>query len=251
MSEPIFSAAHHSLFRTTTAALAESEPLDVVTDALNFLEASLPGFLHLAEVKPVCAAGCSFCCWLQVDVRAHEVFLIARRLRGLPEVERLEIATRVKESAQRSLAALKDGSGSSRPCPLLNVESQCSVYSVRPATCRRYFSLSLDACEAIWQRRPADDEVESPFVREAGIHLAAGVHNALIAAGYDGYHYDLTRALAEALTDPETEARWRRKECAFSIEARSAVPDGFSQDEALSALKAKLAAAGHTTGCAD
>ena len=100
--------------------------------------------------------------------------------------------------------------------------------------------MSVDSCEAIWKDEPPATEPEHPMIAEPGRHAASGAHNAFIAAGYDGYSYDLMAALAEALDDPGCEARWRLKQPAFSERARSSVPEGFSQDEALARLRAEL-----------
>ena len=90
------------------------------------------------------------------------------------------------------------------------------------------------------ETEPPATEPEHPMIAEPGRYAANGAHNAFIAAGYDGYSYDLMAALNETLDDQECEARWRLKQPTFSEKARSTTPDGFSQDAALDRLRAEL-----------
>lgn len=176
-------------------------------------------------------------------MRAHEVFLIARFMasEAVPG-QRDGMESSVREAAARVHGVSYSERQSIRqPCGLLDHAGCCRVYAVRPAACRRYLSVSVDACESIWDGRAPAVEPEHPMIAELGRHTANGAHNAFIAEGYDGYSYDLMAALAEALADPECEGRWRLKQPAFSAAARSTVPGGFSQDEALVRLRAELA----------
>src|SRR4051794_36628344 len=103
-----------------------------------------------------CCEGCSLCCWLRVDVYAHEVFVIANYIR--------------KHFTEQALAELKESlaehSGKVLPltpfehatqniaCPLLQ-DGRCTVYEVRPQACRRQHSLSRAACQYTFDH-PAD-----------------------------------------------------------------------------------------------
>jgi len=239
-------AAYQSTFRSISSALTRQDPLVVAAAALRHLEQTVDGFQQLAATAVDCRAGCSFCCWLRIDVRAHEVILIARRLQA--DDRRPQLAptrTRVDAAAARVTGLSHQARQAvHQPCPLLDHAGCCSVYEVRPAACRRYLSVAVDACEAIWQGEPPATEPEHPAIAEPARFAANGAHNAFIAAGYDGYSYDLAAALAEAMADPACEARWRLKQPVFSPQARSSVPEGFCQDEALARLRAELAATG-------
>ena len=166
----------------------------------------------------VCRAGCSLCCWLRVDVYAPEVFLIADALRKkltLPELEELlvqlaahsELVTRltVFEHATRNVA-----------CPLSR-DGWCSVYAVRPHTCRRHHSQDLAACQFTYDH-PDDMEFPGAHHRELFRDLteATGLHAAVYEyLGFDNTIYELGSALEEALTDPASWKRWSRKKRAF------------------------------------
>jgi len=243
MTRPLMQAAYESTFRTVAAALRTGDPMVVAAAALRHLGDTVDGFHRLTGAEVACRAGCSFCCWLRVDVRAHEVLLIRRFLESEAMAGgRDGLGCKIRLAGAR-VAGLTEAErqAARQPCALLDHAGCCSVYAVRPAACRRYLSVSVEACEAIWNEEAPAEEPEHPVIAESGRHAAGGVHNAFLAAGYDGYSYDLMAALAEALDDPECEARWRLKQPAFSERARSAVPAGFSQEEAVARLRAELA----------
>ena len=236
-----YESSHRSMADALTGTATADGILDTYAEALRRLDGSLEGTLAWTQNTIACRAGCSFCCWLQIDVRAHEVFLIVRHLRQTRTPEALAILraaavatldqTRPMNHEERGRVTLQ--------CVLLQ-DGLCSVYAVRPAACRRYHSRAVAACEQLWQGADEPGEIEFPFVAEMGRHLANGMHNAFVRAGFDGFCYDLTSALAEALTYPECERRWLEKEKAFSADAESKVPPGFSQVEAVARLKASL-----------
>ena len=174
--------------------------------------------VEAAGVKLVCRAGCSLCCWLRVDVYAPEVFIIAETLRkelAPQELEALqvrlaehaELVTRltVLEHATRNLA-----------CPL-SVDGWCSVYSVRPHTCRRHHSQDLAACQFTYEH-PEDLEFPGAHSRElfGDLTEAMGLHAAVYEYfGFDTTVYELGSALEEALGDAACWRRWSRKKKAF------------------------------------
>lgn len=244
-------AAYESTFRAVSGALGAHDPLQVAAGAARHVEQTVEGFRQLTGAAIDCRAGCSFCCWLRIDARAHEVLLIARFLKNetatTPHPGGLE--ARIQAAAEKVAGLSYDErQAMQQPCALLDHAGCCSVYEARPLACRRYLSVSVEACSAIWQGEPPEVEPEHPMIAEPGRYAANGAHNAFIAQGYDGYQYELMAALREALADPECEARWRLKQPAFSEAARSSTPAGFSQDEALAQLRAALAAQAEKTG---
>jgi Fe-S-cluster containining protein len=240
-------AIYHLTRSAVTKALAGAEStgavLAIAQAALHHIEASVDGIRKSSGAQTVCAAGCSYCCWLNIDALAHEVILIAAYVRShwTPwEVDDLRAAAEARRAhrlqqnhAQRQIDR--------QPCLLLK-DAICSVYPVRPAACRRYFSRDLEACESLWKDPGAEAEVEFPDVHETGRAAAAAVHHAFLKAGLDGAYYDLPSALAEALADPSCADRWRGGEKAFSAASESRTPEGFHQADALRRLKEQLEA---------
>ena len=118
---------------------------------------------------PSCKKGCGICCYHYAeDVYSFEVEIIAEHLRMHRENEIPTIIkvlesdeiwrARIKSAVTRAMGksryarGLKDSdpydivlSGFyqlKRPCPLLDKDGSCSIYSVRPLTCRIYVSFS-------------------------------------------------------------------------------------------------------------
>jgi hypothetical protein len=87
------------------------------------------------------------------------------------------------------------------PCPLL-VDSACGVYAVRPQACRRFHSLSREACEA-GGAVPSD-----VFSANIGALIHLLLVGALRSAGLPDASYELSDALARVLPDPGLEERW-------------------------------------------
>jgi uncharacterized protein len=232
MSEDdVYQAAHRVAYTSAMEALGRAssaeEVLAVVRAAQGQLDDALRDTGAFLDAKLACGAGCSFCCWLTIDVRAHEVFVLVRQLRAERSAEELGV---LHEAAFRRTQARR-----TQPCPLL-AEGRCSVYAVRPAACRRHHSRSVASCEAVHRNEPIAEASDYAFLTEIGRFTATGTHNALLGAGYDGYSYNLDAALAEA----QCEVRWLAKQKAFSREAESAVPTGFSQAEAIAKVRAAL-----------
>ena len=90
---PIALAVHESTARAVAAGWPKEEGVEglmgVAAMGAGHVEGTLEGFRQLMGAKVDCGAGCSFCCWLGVDVRAHEVFLVLRRMRAERSEEEL------------------------------------------------------------------------------------------------------------------------------------------------------------------
>ncbi len=116
------------------------------------------------RVKLDCREGCALCCWLRVDVLAHEVFLIAHHIRNNFTAD--EISSLLSRLAAHSemvmpLTPFEHATMNVR-CPLLH-EERCSVYAVRPHSCRRHHSQDFATCQFVFDH-PAD--VESPAAHD-------------------------------------------------------------------------------------
>ena len=96
---------------------------------------------HPAPEKIACAKGCAHCCRGVVSATVPEILLVAERVRNS--------TSQAIERAGERLLALKPGEPVSprRPCLLLD-QDVCSVYDVRPLSCRHLHSSSLEACPA-------------------------------------------------------------------------------------------------------
>lgn len=120
--------------------------------------------------QPACQAGCAHCCHLRVEATEPEALRIAQHLRTLPAAEQAAATRRLQqhvaaskpsataiaqtgpwsghplpEHAAQLTQATQATHAAGQPCSFL-VDSHCSIYSVRPAACRKAHSLSATQC---------------------------------------------------------------------------------------------------------
>ena len=165
-----------------------------------------------------CGAGCSICCSLRVDVFAHEIFPIVHHLRRhFSAEENARVLQRLAAHAEkvRPLTPFEHAT-QNHTCPLLE-NGRCSIYHVRPQSCRRHHSQDLAACQYTYDH-PADVDTPAAHDRELFRTLTAAMRENIetyAQLGYDHTFYELGTALHEALTDPTCEPRWRDHAPAF------------------------------------
>jgi Fe-S-cluster containining protein len=140
-----------------------------------------------------------------VDVRPVEVLRIVDFVQHeMSEEDRTRITTEIATNSA-SLAALDDDARarSNTKCPFLHL-GRCSIYSVRPQTCRNYHATNAAGCQKAYEE-PANDDIDPEFAplvyQSGGAHVDA-FSAAMQEAGYDVEAYELNAALAVALTDP-------------------------------------------------
>ncbi len=98
--------------------------------------------LHETEAEEfkalaVCKAGCAFCCTDvgNVDITTLEGLVIRDRIASLAKPMAKQLKKRIeKNSAKRE-------KGASARCPFLLKNDTCSIYDIRPFSCRRLYSL--------------------------------------------------------------------------------------------------------------
>ena len=177
-----------------------------------------------------CKSGCYWCCYFTVDVRAVEVFSIldfmAHELSAAEQV-------RVRGEIEANSAMLRDLSDLERmrrnvKCPFL-AQGRCSIYEARPQTCRNYHATDVAGCRASYER-PDDTEIDPEFAplvyQSGGAHVDAFCR-ALQERGYDTQAYELSTALAAAMADVESRARFEAKQLPFPTLTGTEVPPEF------------------------
>lgn len=148
------------------------------------------------DPKAACARGCAHCCSLRVEVTEAEASLIATAIpAGDPRRER--IAARAAELAHVSR---EERLRTRVPCALLGEDRACSVYDVRPLSCRAASSLDADACAR--GLASGDDSAEIPIEPWSTASMRAahvGLRRALIVANRPSEVSELHEALARIL----------------------------------------------------
>jgi Fe-S-cluster containining protein len=170
------------------------------------------------NVDVACTRGCSYCCHLRVEIRPHEAFVLADHVLTKFGPERRErVLARIHDNLERITALSREQHvRAGIPCALLEQDA-CSVYEARPATCRKYHSVSAAVCRAAFAdtSAPLVGDIEHAQVRLAGNAVALGYAKGVEEAGYDAALYELHYALHRALTDPKTRRRYRQGKRAF------------------------------------
>lgn len=169
-------------------------------------------------VELACRRGCSFCCHLRVEIRPHDAFVLAHHIHAkLDPARRARIVARIDANLSR-IASLsrEEHVRAGIACALLE-DGECSVYAARPATCRKYHSLSERTCRDAFAdpSAPLTGDAEHEQVRLAGNAVALGHAQGLGDAGYDTALYELHYAVKRALDDPKTGKRYRDRKRAF------------------------------------
>lgn len=161
-----------------------------------------------------CRAGCSWCCYFSVDVRAVEVFEILdyierewtaeQKARTFSEIRANSASMAGLDELQRMTRNLK--------CPFL-WDGRCSVYAVRPQTCRNYHATNVVGCQRSYEQ-PHNLDIDpefAPYVYQAGTAHVDAFAAAMREAGYDSNVYELNGAFDAALSDPDSRRRFERK----------------------------------------
>lgn len=160
-----------------------------------------------------CRKGCSFCCHLKVTATPLEVIRIAATI----DTQR---HAKVLATAEET-AGLDEGQRLARkiPCPLL-IEGACSVYPVRPLTCRALLSLSASTCERQFETGNARDNPQVVPSLLTPRLLSASLINGQIAAlrdlGLASHPVELVSALAALEREPSLFVRWLSREDVFA-----------------------------------
>jgi Fe-S-cluster containining protein len=178
-----------------------------------------------------CKAGCFWCCYFTVDVRPVEVLRIVDFMqRQLSDQDRTRITAEIATNSA-ALAALDDDARvrSNTKCPFLHL-GRCTIYTVRPQTCRNYHATNAAGCQKAYEE-PNNDDIDPEFAplvyQTGGAHVDA-FSVAIQDAGYDVRAYELNTAMAAALADPvATQRRFHTKTSVFPALDGIEVPSEF------------------------
>jgi len=176
-----------------------------------------------------CRAGCTWCCYFTVDVRAVEVFAIidfvdqtftpAEKARVHAEVRTNSAALRKLSEDERVTRNLK--------CPFLS-EGRCTIYSVRPQSCRNYHATNVAGCQQSYEE-PDNLDIDPDFA--PGVYQAGSAHveafsAAMSQAGFDVKAYELNCALDSALTERGARERFESRQKPFTtLSGEEVVPE--------------------------
>jgi Fe-S-cluster containining protein len=177
-----------------------------------------------------CRAGCTWCCYFTVDVRAAEVFEILDFVeRHFSREEKARVYTEVRaNSAVLGKLGERERATRNLKCPFLN-EHRCTIYAARPQSCRNYHATSAAGCRQSYEQ-PENLDIDpefAPGVYQAGAAHVEAFSSAMNAAGYDVNAYELNCALDAARSEPASRARFESRLKPFTGLSGEEVADEF------------------------
>jgi Fe-S-cluster containining protein len=181
-----------------------------------------------------CKAGCTWCCYFTVDVRPAEVFTIldfVERSFTPDEKARVHAEVRANGAALRKLGEDERVTRNVK-CPFLN-EGRCTVYAVRPQSCRNYHATSVAGCRQSYEE-PENLDIDpdfAPGVYQAGAAHVEAFSAAMREAGYDVKAYELNCAFDAALSDPGARRHFESRLKPFTGLGGEEVPAEFDDLE--------------------
>jgi Fe-S-cluster containining protein len=180
-----------------------------------------------------CRSGCSWCCHFTVDVRAVEVFRIIDYLAGLTSIEQLRLRERIERNG-RTLAELneEERARTNIECAFLSA-GRCSIYSVRPQTCRNYHATDASGCQQAFEQ-PDNEDIDpdfAPLVYQTGQAHVEAFARALGDADFNTEVYELNAALMAVLNDPAARSRFLSKVHPFVDLVGREVPSELLDEE--------------------
>jgi Fe-S-cluster containining protein len=156
--------------------------LDALYGALHGLSCINPdtGDKEPALKGVACKAGCSWCCYMNVNVLPAEADLIRANMWRLSPAQQIYIRGQLKLVAELNLSNDNDTAERMRhklPCPFLDTKQKtCTIYSMRPFACRAHHSTSLPACKHDFydiSNRALDNQVSEVVLGRAILLRAA------------------------------------------------------------------------------
>jgi Fe-S-cluster containining protein len=199
-------------------SLSPEEFDDAAQMALHFLDVLNSEIIQQRGVKLACCEGCGVCCSLRIDVFAHEALLIAHHIRSHFTADEIAgLMARLEAHSEKVMTLTPfEHLTQNIVCPLLQ-NGRCTVYAVRPHSCRRHHSQDFATCQYTFDH---PDDLESPAAHDRDLYRAlTGAMQCNIdvysALGFDHTIYELGTAIHEALNDATSWQRWRNHEQAF------------------------------------
>jgi Fe-S-cluster containining protein len=177
-----------------------------------------------------CRAGCTWCCYFTVDVRAAEVFRILDFVeQSFTPEDKARVYSEVRTNSV-ALRKLGEGERVTRnvKCPFLN-EGRCTIYAARPQSCRNYHATNVAGCRQSYEE-PENLDIDPDFA--PGVYQAGGAHveavsTAMHDAGYDVNAYELNCALDAALSERGARGRFESRLKPFTGLSGEEVPAEF------------------------
>jgi Fe-S-cluster containining protein len=200
--------------RTPLPVIAVADQASVSAD--QGIQAALAQ--HPPRPPLACAEGCAWCCHKIVGCAVPEVLRIVSYLQQqLSPEEMAATRNRIVQRDEERRALRHDRWAAKRlACPLL-VDQRCSVYPVRPLTCRGFNSTDVRQCERSFKTREPVQVPTHAASHRLATFVLAGLRDGLCEVGLQDDLLELTSALRVAVTLPKAADRWQAGEAVFAV----------------------------------
>jgi Fe-S-cluster containining protein len=147
----------HALDLAPTMADAALAAMSITQTASTAIRENFPNQTPLG-----CREGCSACCHLFVSVPPGVTALIADHIRKtFSSADLTALQQRLQSAAQEIEQATTTSEVRAR-CPLLDANDKCSIYDIRPLSCRAFTSTDAGCCNAMVFGAPEQQQTEIP-----------------------------------------------------------------------------------------
>lgn len=174
--------------------------IELAGDAARYADAAIEIVNEEYRPRLDCKEGCSYCCCKPgVLISIPELLRILEHLTTTLDADGIAAVREraVRYARQLNGRSFDEPTDESIPCPLLS-DGRCSVYEVRPLTCRGYNSTSVDACRQAHESGNALVPIFS-VIKDVTDATIVGAATTLQELGFNGALVDLGTALHIAL----------------------------------------------------
>jgi hypothetical protein len=189
------------LSRTATPAGRALVAMAIADSAASAFTSHFPD-----QSKRDCRAGCDACCHLYVMIPPGVAEVIGDFL-----TERLDPVALAKlrvelAAAAAAAAAVADPSRLRHRCPMLGSDGFCTIYEVRPLTCRAFTSKSAAACRSLVfdPDGPVSTIPQAPSQFRVYIEATRALEQAALSQGLPPQQTGLAAALLTVLPEPDS-----------------------------------------------
>lgn len=201
--------------RTLLAVVAEVDAMHAKTASMINDMVKLPQHEEPQQMVIACEKGCSYCCHIRLTSTPLEVIALAERLRAKGRADAAIEKLRSYESAIEGLRP-EERLVKLVPCPFLE-ENLCTIYLMRPSTCRSYHSYDLGRCIADFEKPEAMLGVpQNPVRLNIGAMLFDAIEQACVQLGVEHETLEFVPGVLLVLEDPGLVTRWLDGEDCFA-----------------------------------
>ncbi|TCR92977.1 YkgJ family cysteine cluster protein [Rhizobium sp. BK376] len=201
-----YDGVYVSLRAAMMEALSQAADLgDGARAVMDMADAAAGAIMEHYPNQPVraCRAGCDACCHLHVMIPPGIAEAIAAYLTERLEPEALLTLRGELRKAADAAAGLADPSALVHRCPLLGADGLCTIYDVRPLTCRAFTSRSAAACRSmVFDPESAVTTItQNPAQFRVYVEATGALEQAARLRGLSAQQKGLSAALLELLPD--------------------------------------------------